>query len=320
MSSGGISAAKVKLTNYIFKMPRDRLASLKAAQSDDDYTWAEDSVGVNIDGGKVGEFLQDVEEIGENIDKIQSNADDVKRKHSAMLSAPSTDHKMKQDLQDRMSDIKKTANHVRAKLKAIDQYIEQEEHANKTSADLRIRKTQHSLLSRKFVEVMKEYNETQNDYQQWRKMSIVRRLEMTGRIATSEALETMLEQGNSEVHMHDIIMDTDQANQTLTYVEARHADIINLEASIIETHDMFMDVAMLTESQSEMTDRIEYHVEHAVDYVQTAAQVSRKAVKYRSKGRRKKIFLFICLSIVVLIVVIVTILLINNQLTSTTTS
>ena len=45
------------------------------------------------------------------------------------------------------------------------------------------------------------------------------------------------------------MMDTAQAKQTLADIEARHADIIKLETSIKELHDMFMDMAMLVESQ-----------------------------------------------------------------------
>ncbi len=44
-----------------------------------------------MDGGRMDEFFQEVEEIRENIDKIQNNVEDVKRKHSAILSAPQTD-------------------------------------------------------------------------------------------------------------------------------------------------------------------------------------------------------------------------------------
>ena len=168
----------------------------------------------------------------------------------------------------------------------IEQNIEQEEHVNKASADLRIRKTQHSTLSRKFVEVMTEYNRTQTDYRERCKGRIMRQLEITGRTTTNEELEDMLEQGNSAVFTQGIIMDTAQAKQTLADIEARHADIIKLESSIKELHDMFMDMAMLVESQGEMIDRIEYHVEHAVDYVQTATQDTKKALKYQSKARR----------------------------------
>lgn len=44
-------------------------------------------------------------------------------------------------------------------------------------------------------------------------------------------------------------METSQAKQTLADIEARHADIMKLENSIRELHDMFMDMAMLVESQ-----------------------------------------------------------------------
>ncbi|XP_055306642.1 syntaxin-1A-like [Sitodiplosis mosellana] len=81
-------------------------------------------------------------------------------------------------------------------------------------------------------------------------------------------------------------MDTHQAKQTLADIEARHADIIKLENSIRELHDMFMDMAILVESQGEMIDRIEYHVEHAVDYVQTATQDTKKAFEFETKARR----------------------------------
>lgn len=52
-------------------------------------------------------------------------------------------------------------------------------------------------------------------------------------------------------------METAQARQTLADIEARHADIIKLENSIRELHDMFMDMAMLVESQVSCKRRIE---------------------------------------------------------------
>uniref|UniRef100_A0A182XZC9 t-SNARE coiled-coil homology domain-containing protein n=1 Tax=Anopheles stephensi TaxID=30069 RepID=A0A182XZC9_ANOST len=239
-----------------------------------------EDVAVPVEGSFMEDFFKEVEEIRMMIDKIQANVEEVKKKHSAILSAPQSDEKTKQELEDLMADIKKTAN------RGIEQNIEQEEQQSKSNADLRIRKTQHSALSRKFVEVMTEYNRTQTDYRERCKGRIQRQLEITGRATTNEELEEMLEQGNSAVFTQGIIMETQQAKQTLADIEARHADIIKLENSIRELHDMFMDMAMLVESQGEMIDRIEYHVEHAMDYVQTATQDTKKALKYQSKARR----------------------------------
>merc|ERR1711936_597858 len=297
------------------KMPRDRLAALRAAQRDEDDMGGED-VAVTLEGSKMDEFFLEVEDIRSNIDKIHGNVEEVKRKHSAILSAPQTNEKMKQELEDFMSDIKRTANRVRTKLKVIETGIEQDEQVNKASAELRMQKTQHSSLSRKFVEVMTEYNRTQTDYRERCKARIQRQLEITGKTTTNEQLEEMLESGNSAVFTQGIMMDTAQAKQTLADIEARHNDIIKLETSIRELHDMFMDMAMLVGSQGEMIDRIEYHVEHAVDYVQTATQDTKKALKYQSKARRKKIFLGICLLVLVAITILVIVVLIVNQFSS----
>lgn len=44
-------------------------------------------------------------------------------------------------------------------------------------------------------------------------------------------------------------MDSNITKQALNEIETRHSEIIKLENSIRELHDMFMDMAMLVESQ-----------------------------------------------------------------------
>uniref|UniRef100_A0A8C9QXM7 Syntaxin-1A n=1 Tax=Scleropages formosus TaxID=113540 RepID=A0A8C9QXM7_SCLFO len=234
-----------------------------------------------------------VEEIRGFIDTLSEKVEEVKRKHSAILASPNPDEKTKAELEQLMTDIKKLANKVRSKLKSIEQTIEQQEGTNR-SADLRIRKTQHSTLSRKFVEVMSEYNATQSDYRERCKGRIQRQLEITGRNTTNEELESMLESDNPAIFTSGIIMDSNITQQAMNEIETRHTEIIKLENSIRELHDMFMDMAMLVESQGEMIDRIEYNVEHSVDYVERAVSDTKKAVKYQSKARRKKIMIIIC--------------------------
>ncbi|XP_076307119.1 syntaxin-1A-like isoform X11 [Tachypleus tridentatus] len=277
-------------------MPKDRLAALKAAQGDEDVVVSlEESTGMK----HMEEFFQEVEEIRENVEKIQANVEEVKKKHSSILSAPQTDEKVKQELEDLMADIKKSANKVRTKLKVMEQNIEQLEQTSMMSADFRIRKTQHSMLSQRFVEVMTDYNKTQTDYRERCKSRIQRQLEITGKVTTNDELEEMLESGNPAIFTQGIIMETQQAKQTLADIEARHNDIIKLENSIRELHDMFMDMAMLVESQGEMIDRIEYQVEHAKDYIEAAKQDTKKALVYQSKARRKQIIIIILVLVVV---------------------
>ncbi|XP_034460264.1 syntaxin-1A isoform X1 [Hippoglossus hippoglossus] len=261
---------------------KDRMQELRHGK---ETTEEEDEVAVGMEKGFMDEFFEQVEEIRGFIESLAEKVEEVKRKHSAILASPNPDEKTKADLEDLMADIKKLANKVRSKLKSIQQTIEQEEGQNRSSADLRIRKTQHSTLSRKFVEVMSEYNTTQSDYRERCKGRIQRQLEITGRNTTNEELESMLESDNPAIFTSGIIMDN-ITQQAMNEIETRHTEIIKLENSIRELHDMFMDMAMLVESQGELVNNIEQSVLGAQEYVEQAKDRIPKCKKLKKTSRR----------------------------------
>ncbi|XP_039559400.1 syntaxin-3 isoform X5 [Passer montanus] len=204
----------------------------------------------------------------------------------------------KDDLEQLTAEIKKMANSVRNKLKSMERNIEQDE--ARSSADLRIRKSQHSVLSRKFVDVMTKYNEAQVDFRERSKGRIQRQLEITGKNTTDEELEEMLESGNPSIFTSGI-MDSQISKQALSEIEGRHKDIVRLESSIKELHDMFVDIAMLVENQGAMIDRIENNMDQSVGFVERAVADTKKAVKYQSEARRKKIMIMLCCIILAII-------------------
>lgn len=53
-----------------------------------------------------------------------------------------------------------------------------------------------------------------------------------------------------------IKMDSQMTKQALNEIETRHNEIIKLETSIRELHDMFVDMAMLVESQVWMNGKV----------------------------------------------------------------
>ncbi|XP_044131562.1 syntaxin-2 isoform X1 [Bufo gargarizans] len=281
---------------------RDRLTELSAAKASEEDG---DSVVIIEKEQFMDDFFHQVEEIRNHIAKISENVDEVKKKHSTILSAPNPEEKTKDELESLNKEIKSISNKVRTKLKAIEQTIDQDENANRSSVNLRIRKSQHTVLSRKFGEVMIAYNETQIQFRERSKGRIQRQLEITGKTTTDDELEEMLESGNPSIFTSDIILDSQITRQALNEIESRHKDIMKLESSIRELHDMFMDIAMLVETQGEMINNIEKNVENAVDYIEHAKEETKKAVKYQSKSRRKMIFIIICVVILLLILAII---------------
>jgi len=287
---------------------RDRLADLKSGmahvqvESDDE----NDENSIEDEQDTLKEFFVQVEEIRGYIDIIQQKVQDVKKQHSDILSAPQADDKTKEEMEQCMADIKSNANKVRRKLRLIDKNIE-ENSANTKPADLRIQKTQHSTLSRKFIAVMTEYNTTQNDYRDRCKARIQRQLEITGKQVDDQQLENMLENsdGSPAIFTGGIIMDTVQTKQALNDIEARHNDIMKLETSIRELHDMFTDMAMMVEQQGEMINMIEHNVTNAEEYVEKATVQLKEAVVMQTAVRKKKFFLIILFCIIAAALILV---------------
>ncbi|XP_051924007.1 syntaxin-2 isoform X1 [Hippocampus zosterae] len=280
---------------------KDRLVELTARGVS-----AEEDVAVPVErDGFMEGFFRRVEEVRGLIDRIFDQVEDVKKIHSMILSAPHPDDKTKDRLNALTDDIKGNANVVRTKLKSMEQGMPKDDVTNRSSVDFRIQKTQHTVLSRKFVEVMTQYNETQVSFRERSKGRIQRQLEITGRVTTNEELEDMLESGIPSIFTSDIISDSKITRQALDEIESRHQDIIRLESSIRELHVMFMDMAMLVETQGEMVNNIENNVSNAAEYICQAKEETKKAVRYQKKSRRKYIILALALLILLAVIALI---------------
>jgi Syntaxin len=55
-----------------------------------------------------------------------------------------------------------------------------------------------------------------------------------------------------------------QATAALIHIKEQHKDILELEKSIIELHQIFVDMAALVDAQGELIDQIEYNGMHCM--------------------------------------------------------
>uniref|UniRef100_A0A674MSB9 Syntaxin 3a n=1 Tax=Takifugu rubripes TaxID=31033 RepID=A0A674MSB9_TAKRU len=258
---------------------KDRLAQLKE-KSDA----GGDDVEIPVENEAfMDDFFAQAEDIRTSIDKIDESITEIKKLYSIILSAPTSDQSL--------LSFSCTAGIERQLESNTDE---------RASADLRIRKSQHAILAKKFVEVMTKYNEAQMDFREKSKGRIARQLEITGKATTDDELEEMLEGGNAAVFTAGI-MDSKINQQALNEIEARHKDIMRLESSIKELHDMFVDIAMLVENQGSMIDRIESNMDQSVGFVERAVADTKKAAKFQQEARRKQMMIFCCCVILALI-------------------
>jgi len=310
-------------------MGRDRLAEFrqKAHITDNDdradslnrrnmagngvsYTATDGAVAVQIEdqqgSREMQTFFNEVDGVRRLIEELREDVKSVIKHHSDILSTPNPEEKKRKELDTLMSTIQTSSKVIRAKLKDMEKGIKSEEDKMKPDEDgvpaiCRIRRSQHSALLRDFVDVMNGYQKAQVEYRDRCKTRIKRQLHIAETELTDDQIETMVDKGNFSVFTGSILAHTEQAKQMLADVTARHDDIIKLEKSLRELHDLFLEMAILIENQGEIVDRIETQVTNTRDWVEKGRENLRQAETMQTKARKKKIWIIIILTVIALV-------------------
>jgi len=108
--------------------------------------------------------------------------------------------------------------------------------------------------------------------------------------ATDDEIEAVVESGDPEIFTKAMLDSKlhDSAKSALTYIENKHQDILKLEQSVNELHQLFVDMALLIETQGDIINRIEYNVHSATEYVKAGRQEVEDAIVLQKKSRKKQ--------------------------------
>lgn len=287
---------------------RDRFADLArlpdVVTGDEPVAEEEEDVIEEEDGAFMDKFFEDVKTIRDGIAEIEELVSDVEHKHQDLLVAYSQEQTAaaNAELDKVMGQISATGNKIRNKLKTMDEQNKRAESSlDAGSADMRIRKSQHSTLSRKFVSVMTKYNDIQAANKRKYREAIKRQCKIVDPDIKEETVDYLMETGaTSEIFKGKRL---DEAEQNLQDIRDRHEDILRLERSLKELHEMFLDMAVLVAEQGDMIDRIEHTVDKATNYVERARKQVQQAEQYQIQARHKRLccyfFLFLIIAAIV---------------------
>ncbi|GMH87916.1 hypothetical protein TrST_g60 [Triparma strigata] len=183
---------------------------------------------------------------------------------------------------------------------------------------MRVRQNVVNALARKFVEVMKVYQEAQQQYRTVAEQTTLRQVQVVSPDSTREDLQQLISSGGGGkavmgATQQAVLMSgkaSESSSQTnskvknaLKNAESKYDDVLILEASIMELAKMFEDFAMLTEEQSVLLDNIEFQTKQARDFIEDGLGDTEEAVILNRKLRKKRccILMFATGAIVVLI-------------------
>lgn len=271
------------------------------------------SKAVKNEQQKMDEMFKEAQKIRIWIEEIEEDTKAVKRLHAVVLHSPRTDQATKDRLEETMGKIRATSVKAKNGIKffavpspvisgiALEKQID-----GKVSHLLkRMMAIQHSTLSKRYQTAMLDYHNTLVSYKQRCETHIKTQLRIVGtQVGTNEELETLLDKEDTQVFVGNYMKETQEARQALLDAKCRHKELQQVEKSITELNELFIDVATLIQSQGEIVDQIEYNVEHGVNFVSDGTDEVGKANRYKQKARKKKYLLIMCLITVILIIIL----------------
>lgn len=275
-----------------------------------DISKAKDDRDADVENGGAGrtrspfmkDFFSKVEQIKRNMDQIKKNMVGLEKKHGASLTAVSSSKsKREQDeIEDLMDQTTTLIKAVKEALKDLDK--EGKEHAKKSKndAEARTRQNMYNTLVKKFISVVQEYQEMQNKFKSKYRDRVGRQLKVVRPDATVDEINEMIESGgDQDIFKQQMLSEnsTQAARNALADIQDKHKDIMRLEQSIVELHQLFVDMSVLVETQGEMLDQIEYSVQQAHQYVDKGVKQLEKA-KESQKNARKRMCCIACCCVI----------------------
>jgi t-SNARE complex subunit (syntaxin) len=255
------------------------------------------------------QFFNDVEAIKSDISAVTSATEQITSlKDKAVLATSETEELQISDtiktLVTNTNGRAKKCKNLLGLLKEENSNLKREQKAKST--DLRVRENLVNTLLRKFIDEMKRYQNSQQQYKTDVKKKVTRQIQMIKPDATDQDVDEIMrsEGGREALYQQQILSGgvNDQIKTQYRAVAGKYQDVLTLEASVAELHQMFLDFALLTEQQGELLDQIEYQVRTAADYVEDANVDVYEAIEYQKKIRKKQCW--IILIVVVLVIII----------------
>ncbi|KAG2221962.1 hypothetical protein INT45_010486 [Circinella minor] len=289
-----------------YRPPVEPSATYTKKTTKDQYEMTEVK-GVANDLGSTEAFFREVEDIKEIIRDINVNISDIEELHGASMINISEEqmaentHRL--DLLSRKTT--KLNNEAKKKIKALEL---SNARLPASAGDRPMRVTQHSAVKKRFIETIQRYQDIERTYQQKYRQRVERQIRIVKPDATPDEIDQVIDSDEAPQIFAQSLMNTNRsghANAVLNEVQSRHDDIKKIEKTILELHQLFMDMQMMIEQQGEVLTNVEQQVEQTVVDLEQGNKDVEKAIVSARATRAKK---WCCFVIAIIILVVVAIL------------
>ncbi|XP_066065159.1 syntaxin-4-like [Chamaea fasciata] len=233
---------------------------------------------------------------------LELRVGELEQLQELVLGTPLPPQELQRDLQRLRDEIQELTREIRGGLRGLEPPKDEAESRNSVGA--RVRRTQHGLLSQHFWAVTGRLQAAQGRYRQRSLDRIRRQLLIAGSPPVSEEeLEQMLETGQSEIFVSNVLRSARAARAALDEVGERHRDLQRLERGLRELGELFQLLGGTVEAQGDVIDRIERHVQDSGARLEKGRGQLGHAQRRQRGARKRRLAVAACVSVAILVLV-----------------
>jgi syntaxin 1B/2/3 len=262
-------------------------------------------VAIDIDddegAGLMPEFFDEVGQIKTLISLIRLNIKSIQEAYNKQVWGSIDSPKNQKELEQLLEATNTAANQVRTRLNKMKQ------ENSKLPAENQQKKTRtnmHSTLLNKFMTLMREYQSLQANYKERYREKLQRQAEIVKPGITNEEVEQMMHSG-TEYFADQMLSDEKHtsAKGALVHIQEQSRELQQLEKSIQELNQLFVDLAAATEVSSGSIDEVTSTLNQSVMETSVAIANVDKANEYAMQRRRRLALLISSVVTVILVIV-----------------
>ncbi|KAI8067652.1 t-SNARE [Gilbertella persicaria] len=252
-------------------------------------------------------FFNQLDKLKSDIDAINYHIDQIGNLHHTALT--SLNEQQSRQTAMELEQAKATTQQLNMTLKQGIQALEQANRSLVEDADRNMRQSQTAALRKRFLDTIQRYQDVERNYQLKYRQRIERQIRIVKPDATQDEVDELMESDRPPQIFTQSLMTAGkqaQSKAVLSEVTKRHDDIKHIEKTIIELHQLFMDMQMMVEQQQATLDVVEHHANTTSNDIEQGNVFLTKAIATARSTRTKKwCCFFLCLGICVMIAILV---------------
>ncbi|KAI3852122.1 hypothetical protein MKW98_020121 [Papaver atlanticum] len=286
-------------------------AALKDLEAGPDFDNVEMTGNSQMDPN-FSDFLAEAEKVKEEMSLIRDILGTIQEAHEESKSLHKSDalkavrHRINTDI----LNVLKKAKIIRSRIEDLDRATVANRRLSGYAAGTPLDRARTSVtngLRQKLKVLMMEFQDLRQKIMAEHKDTIGRRyFTVTGEYPEEEVIEKIISNNGGEDFLQKAVQEHGKGKvlETVVEIKDRHEAAKEIEKSLLELHQVFLDMAVMVEAQGDQIDNIEHHVTNAAQYVKDGSKELHQAKGYQRSSRKCMCIGLVLLLILILIIII----------------